>query len=88
MTFAYINSYRNSNLPFRRDNLKVIPQILGNFGEYLFTGNSGGDLGNAINSMPRETGSKKTVGDPKERVPWVPRGIPSHSPYLLDSEMS
>ena len=43
------------------------------------SGNSGGVGGRdgLLNSNHRGTGRGKTAGDLGERVPWVPRGIPT-----------
>ena len=43
-----------------------------------FRGNSGNSVGDrALNSNRRETERGKTAGDLKERVLWVPLGIPN-----------
>ena len=56
--------------------MKKIVKIVAFRGNSWNTGGEGGGDG-GLNSNHWGTGRGKTAGDLGERVPWIPRGIPS-----------
>ena len=65
--------------------MKKIVKIVAFWGN---SGNSAGDGGGdgVLNFNHRGTGRGKTAGDLGERVPWVPRGIPTTGHILCLSQ--
>ena len=73
MTHLFVNKFKK---------MKKIVKIVAFRGD---SGNRGGNGGNdkVLNSNHRGTGRGKTAGDLGERVPRVPRGIPSCKNYFV-----